>query len=124
MSEVHDAFSTVIHVTANGVIHGGHGVETTDGTFNENDGARVAWGVLNQVEDCADGDTVPVTVLGPVKMWCDGSSAISVGSWIATNSSGHGVVDTTAGHRLVGRALEALASGTGFIEVLVYPSLG
>ena len=124
MSEVHDAFSTIIHLTASGVIHGGHAIENTTGAFNEADGTRTGFGVLAQLDDCADGDTVPVCVCGPVKMFCDGSSAISIGSWIAANSSGHGVVDTTAGHRLIGRALEALPSSTGFIEVLVYPSLG
>ena len=41
---------------------------------------------------------------------------------LANDSSGHFVVDTTDKHKLAGCALEALASGTGMIEICFVPA--
>ena len=124
MSEAHDAFSPIIHIKSGGIIHGGHFVVMSSSTVVEASGAQTSFGVLAQTEDCASGDIVPICVLGPVKAWCDGSSAIAIGAYIACDTSGHGVVDTTASHHIQGMALEALASGLAFLEILVVPSQG
>lgn len=119
MSEAHDAFSTQIHMTTTGIIHGGHFV-TPAGA--ESTGTWV--GVLNQTEDCASGDIVSVTVLGPVKVWADGTTAIAVGDFLAPDGSGHAIKQASASTAVAGMALEALGSGTAFIEMLVAPSQG
>ena len=125
MSEAHDAFSTYIHVKCDGVIHAGHFVKIASGYAEEATSAQVAIGVYADAQnDAAIGDIVPVCVLGPCKVWADGTSAIVVGAYLATDSSGHAVVDTTASHKIQGMALEALATGTAFIEMLVAPSQG
>ena len=121
MSEAHDAFSTQIHIASSGTIHGGHFV-TGAGAEYVTSGAWL--GVLDQVEDSASGDIVAVTVLGPVKVWADGTSAIAVGDFVAPDASGHAVKQASASTAVAGMALEALASGTAFIEILVAPSQG
>jgi len=124
MSEAHDAFSVIVHMTVTGTVAGGHFIENTAGVISQGDGARSAFGVLAQTEDAADGDTVPICVMGPCKVWANGTGAIAVGSYIASDASGHAVVDSTAGHRIMGMALEATSTNGVFIEALIYPSLG
>lgn len=119
------AVRVVCSHVANGVIHAGHFVKVdTDGGMLEATVAQAAYGVYIGESDCALGDVIPVCVLGSCKVWADGTSAIARGVYLATDASGHAVVDSTSGHKIQGMALEALASGTAFIEMLVCPSQG
>jgi len=122
MSEAHDAFSTIIHVVASGVIHGGHGVTGTAAAATE--ATSVSFGALAQTEDCAIADIIPVCVLGPCKVWADGTTPIVVGDFVAVDGSGHYVKQASASTAVSGMALEALASGLAYIEVLIAPSQG
>lgn len=124
MSQTHDAFSTVISdVKAGGTINPGHAVVISNGTWVQCTGANTAQGVYIGEADAASGDYVPVCVLGACKAFADGSGAIAIGAVLANDGSGHMVVDTTDKHKLAGQALEALASGTGMIEILFVPGL-
>ena len=124
MSQAHDAFSTIVsQIKAGGTINPGHAVVISAGTWIQCTGAQTAQGVYIGDADAASGDYVSVCVLGPCKAFADGSSAIAIGAVLANDTSGHMVVDTTDKHKLAGQALEALASGTGMIEILFVPGL-
>lgn len=63
-----------------------------------------------------------VLLLGISKMIVDGgASAISIGSYIGTDSSGRGVVKTTPDETIIGIALEASTVTGDIIRVLVMP---
>jgi hypothetical protein len=121
MSETHDAFSTQISVTSSGVVSGGHFVGVSNAEYVTSGN----WiGVYASKTDSVDGEPIAVTVLGPVKVWADGGTAIAVGDFLAPDASGHAVKQASASTAVAGMALEALASGTAFIEMLVAPSQG
>jgi hypothetical protein len=122
MSQAHDANSWVVPLVAGGVIHPGHAVVISNGTVIECTGANTAIGVYVGEENCASGETVSICVGGPCKVFADGSSAIVIGAVLGNDTSGHFVVDTTDKHKLAGVALEALASGTGMIEMCFAPA--
>ena len=124
MSQAHDAFSTIVsQIKAGGVVNAGHAVVISNGTWVQCTAAQTAQGIYVGDADCASGDYIPVCVLGACKAFSDGSSAIAIGAVLANDSNGHQVVDTTDKHKLSGMALEALASGTGMIEIVFVPGL-
>jgi hypothetical protein len=120
MSQAHDAFTPPVSFTAGGVINPGHAVVISSGKVVQCTGATTPFGIYVGEADAASGDYVPICVFGFCKAFADGTSAISIGSWVSNDTSGHIVVDTTDKHLLAGRAMEALASGTGMIEILFY----
>jgi streptogramin lyase len=68
-----------------------------------------------------NGDTAQVALnngAGTYKVHCGGT--IAVGATVGTNSTGKAISNTTAGHGMVGRALEAGVSGQ-IIEVMKLP---
>lgn len=123
MSQATSANSVVITRAASGIIHAGHIVEfdATGDTVSENNGANTGVGVYIGDADCASGDHVPVCILGPCRVWTDAAAAIVAGAYVASDGSGHAVAEANAGDRVLGTALENLASGTGYVEVLVAP---
>lgn len=120
MSQATSANSIVKTFVASGVIHAGHIVELdAAGTVSENNGANTGVGVYLGDADCAANDHVEVCILGPCKVWADGAGAIAPGAYVASDANGHAVVEANAGDRVIGVALEALAAGTAYIEILV-----
>lgn len=119
MSQATSANSVVRTFVAGGVIHPGHCVTLSSGTVIEASGANAANGVYVGEANCASGDHVPICLAGPCKVFADATAAIALFANLATDASGHAVVDTTDKHKLIGQALEPLASGTGFIEINV-----
>ena len=123
MAQAVSANSVVITRVASGIIHAGHIVEfdATLNTVSENNGANTGVGVYFAKEDCAAGDHVAICVLGPCEVWADGTAAIVAGTYVASDGSGHAVAEANAGDRVLGTALQNLASGTAYIEVLIAP---
>lgn len=119
MSQATSANSVVKTFVAGGVIHAGHCVTVSGTTVIEASGANAANGVYVGESDCASGDNVSICLAGPCKVFADATAAITLFANLATDGSGHAVVDTTDKHKLIGQALEPLASGTGFIEINV-----
>lgn len=119
MSQATSANSIVKTFTAGGVIHAGHCVTVSGSTVIEASVANAANGVYIGDEDCASGDYVAICLAGPCRAWCDATAAIALFANLATDASGHCVVDTTDKHKLIGQALEPLASGTGYVEINV-----
>lgn len=119
MSQAASANSIVRTFTAGGVIHPGHCVTLSGGNVIEASGANAASGVYVGAENCASGDHVEICIAGPCKVFADATAAIALFANLATDGSGHAVVDTTDKHKLIGQAMEPLASGTGMIEINV-----
>jgi hypothetical protein len=119
MSQATNANSVIKTFVAGGVIHPGHAVTVSGATVIEASGANAANGIYVGEANCASGDHVPVCIAGPCRAWCDAAAAIALFANLATDASGHCVVDTTDKHKLIGQALEALASGTGYVEINV-----
>jgi hypothetical protein len=126
MAESANAFSTIVHIKAGGTISAWHFVDMSGATVVQASSANTAIGVLAQADDAAANDIVPVCVMGPCKVFADGTSAIVIGAYIAAEvTTGHAIVDAGgAGDHIQGMALEALATGTAVIQMLVYPSQG
>jgi len=119
MSQATNANSIVKTFTAGGVIHPGHVVVVSGSTVIESTGANTGNGIYVGAENCASGDHVPVCIAGPCRAWCDAAAAIALFANLASDASGHCVIDTTDKHKLIGQALEPLASGIGFVEINV-----
>lgn len=119
MSQATSANSIIKTFTAGGVIHKGHVVTVSGSTVIESSGANVGNGIYVGDDDCASGDYVPVCLAGPCRAFCDATAAIALFANLASDGSGHCVVDTTDKHKLIAQALEPLASGTGYVEVNV-----
>ena len=125
MSQAANAFSTIVHLQASGTISAHHFVTMSTTKVVQATVANTAIGVLAQADDAADGDIVPICVMGACKVMATATSAISIGSYIASaDTTGHAVPDSSAGDHIQGMALEALASGSAVIQMLVYPSQG
>lgn len=74
-------------------------------------------GVLQN--DPTSGEEATVRILGSTKVQADAATAIGYGDFITSGSDGRAVV--TTGSAFHGMALEALASGSAIIEVLLLP---
>lgn len=74
-------------------------------------------------EDVASGRGVSVATGGVGLLQVDASTAISVGDFLKpnTDSSGVGIKTTTDRDKWGAIALQALASGTGIIRVMIHP---
>jgi hypothetical protein len=93
---------------------------STADVYDLNDSkSTLCLGVL--MNDPASGQTAQVQVLGVATAWADGTTAISIGDRVGSNDSGVTVKKATADYNAGGIALDALASGTGFIRVLLTP---
>ena len=121
MSQATSANSVVKTYRAGGVIHKGH-VVVISGSNVVEAAEHTGFGVYVGEDDCASGDYVPICVLGPCRAWCDATAAIVVGDFVSSDASAHLVVNETSTDRCIGIALEALASGTAFVEILVSPA--
>jgi len=119
MSQATSANSTVKTFIAGGVIHPGHCVIASGTEVVESAGANTADGIYIGDDVCADHDHVSVCVDGPCRAWCDATAAIGLFANLASDGSGHCVVDTTDKHKLIGQALEPLAAGLAFVEINV-----
>lgn len=123
MSQAADANASVRTFTAGGVIHPGHAVVVSGTGVVECTAADTFFGVYIGTENCASGDHVSICLAGICKVFADGTSAISIGSLLGNDSSGHFAVNATDKDLIAGRALEPLASGTAFIEAIVGPAV-
>ena len=119
MSQATNANSIIKTFTAGGTIHPGHVVVVSGATVIESTGANTGNGIYVGDDNCASGDHVAVCIAGPCRAWSDGGAAIALFANLASDGSGHCVVDTTDKHKLIGQALEPLASGTAFVEINV-----
>ena len=119
MSQATSANSVIKTFVAGGTIHPGHAVTVSGTSVVEASGVNAANGIYVGEADCSSGDHVPICIAGPCRAWCNATSAITLFANLATDANGHLVVDTTDKHKLVGQALEPLASGEGFVEVNV-----
>ena len=123
MSQAHSANASIVTLEAGGVINPGHAVVISAGKVVECTAADTFFGVYVGTEACASGDFVSICVAGVCKVFADGTSAISIGSLLGNDASGHFAVNATDKDLIAGRALEALASGTAFIEAIVGPAI-
>jgi hypothetical protein len=125
MSQETSANSVIKTFKAAGVITPGHAVElTAAGTVAEVAAAgNKAVGIYVGTEACVANDHVPICVQGVCRAWADAGVAITVNPpcYLADNASGHMHIEATTTVRALGIALEPLASGTGYIEMLVSP---
>lgn len=119
MSQATSANSVVKTYVAGGIIHPGHCVILSGSEVVESAGANTANGIYIGDENCATGDAVSICVAGPCRAWCDATAAIALFANLASDGSGHCVVDTTDKHKLIGQALEPLAAGIAFVEINV-----
>ena len=98
---------------------------TTEGMFLLADGASgpAPLGVLQN--DPKSGDVGRIKVLsggGVTQLWVDAATAIAFNDYITCGSDGRGVVAETAGsNNHFGIALQAVASGSALIPVLLQP---
>lgn len=116
MSQAASAYSAVRTFEAGGVINPGHIVTVSGATVIESSDAQVGNGVYVGEAACASGDHVEICLAGPCRIWADATAAIALFANLSSDTDGHAVVDTTDKHKLIGQALEAKASGIGFIE--------
>ena len=71
------------------------------------------------MEDVASGARGRFAIQGVIDVSADGTAAIAVGNGVEADPTAANInVATTAGAKVVGYALEGLASGTGLIKVL------
>ena len=124
MSQETSGNSVVKTFKASAAIHAGHAVTiSAAGTATEAAAGHTAAGIYIGEEDCAAGDHVPVCVMGVCRAWADGGTAITINPpcFLADNTLAHMHKETSSTVRALGIALEPLASGTGYIEMLVCP---
>ncbi|MBU2346631.1 MAG: DUF2190 family protein [Gammaproteobacteria bacterium] len=80
-------------------------------------------GVLMNDPD-TQGDPAEVALRGIVKVQADGTSAITYGAFLTFNTEGHAVVatigSTASTTRVMGRAMQAVASGSAVIKVHLF----
>lgn len=71
----------------------------------------------------ADAGQASVVTRGEAEVFVDATTAILIGDYIEADASGHGIkmAATTGKRNVLGRAMEAKASGTGTIIVDVLP---
>ena len=71
----------------------------------------------------ADAGQASVVTRGEADVFVDATTAILIGDYIESDASGHGIkmAATTGKRNVLGRAMEAKASGTGTIIVDVLP---
>lgn len=79
----------------------------------------IALGAL--VNNPLQNQTAEVLVFGVATVWADGTTAISINDRLGPNNSGVWVKKATADYNAGGIALDALASGTAFIRMLLIP---
>lgn len=97
----------------------GHAVALAAGGDIALAGAGTGIGILLNKPD-ADGKLAAVCVHGKVDAYVDGTVAIVAGDPLKSDASGHLVKAATAHDHAIGFALEAKASGTGLIKILVH----
>jgi hypothetical protein len=123
MSQTADARSVVLSMKTGAEVHAGYIVTLSAANTvieaSDSGAAAFAHGVCLDNEATV-GNPVRVVVLGPAKIWCDATTPITAGCAIGSDS-GVGVVVDTDKYHIVGRALEALASGTGWVSCIVNP---
>ena len=111
---------------ASAAIPAGHAVTiSAAGTAAVAAAGHTAAGIYVGTEDAVAGDHVPICVLGVCRAWADAGVAITVNPpvFLADNTSAHMHLEASTTVRALGIALEPLASGTGYIEMLVCPSV-
>lgn len=124
MSQETSANSVVKSFKASAAISAGHAVTiSAAGTATQAATGHTAVGIYIGAEDCVAGDHVQICVQGVCRAWADGTAAITIAPpcYLADNTSAHMHVEATSTIRALGIALEPLASGTGYIEMLVSP---
>ena len=124
MSQATSANSIIKTFKASAAIQPGHCVDlSAAGVVTESSGANTAVGVYLGAVACTTGDLVEVCILGPCRAWCE--SVVTVGPNVAlsNDATAHVIVEATNKKRCLGYSLEPMASGTGYIEILVAPSV-
>jgi hypothetical protein len=124
MSQETSGNSVVKSFKASAAIEAGHAVTiSAAGTVTKAAAGHTAAGIYIGSEDCVAGDYVPVCVMGVCRAWADAAAAITVNPpcFLADNTSAHMHVEASSTVRALGIALEPMASGTGYIEMLVCP---
>jgi len=124
MSQETSANSVIKTLKASAAISAGHAVTiSAAGTATQAAAGHTAAGIYIGEEDAVAGDHVPICVQGVCRAWADAGVAITINPpcYLADNTSGHMHLETTTTVRALGIALEAMASGTGYIEMLVSP---
>ena len=124
MSQTADARSVVLSMKIAAEVHAGHIVALSAANTVAECGASSA--SVYPIGVCLDdeatvGNPVRVVVLGPAKIHCDGTTPIVAGYAIGADQYGHGVYVDSDKYQIVGRALEALASGVGYVSCIVIP---
>lgn len=124
MSQETSANSVVKTFKASAAINAGHAVTiSAAGTVTQAAAGHTAAGIYIGSEDCVAGDHVPICIQGVCRAWADGTVAITINPpcYLADNTSAHMHIEASNTVRALGIALEPLASGTGYIEMLVSP---
>ena len=124
MSQETSANSVVKTFKAAAAIPAGHAVTISDtGTAAVAAAGHTAVGIYIGSEDAVAGDNVAICVLGVCRAWADAGVAITINPpcYLADNTSAHMHVEAADNVRALGIALEAMASGTGYVEMLVCP---
>jgi hypothetical protein len=124
MSQETSANSVIKTFKASAAIPAGHAVTiSAAGTATLAAAGHTAAGIYVGSEECVAGDHVPICVQGVCRAWADAGTAITINPpcYLADNTSGHMHVEAATTVRALGIALEAMASGTGFVEMLVSP---
>lgn len=124
MSQATSANSSIKTFKASAAINPGHTVDlSAAGTVTESSGANTAVGVYIGAAACGIGDYVEVCILGPCRAWCESVVTVGPNTALSNDASGHVVIEATTKKRVLGYCLEPMASGTGYIEILVAPSV-
>lgn len=100
---------------------------TASGTGGDNPGVNIATGASNPAptgvlqNEPKNGEEANVRVWGVSKLWCDGDTgAIVYGDYLTADGGGAGTINSN-GSSVGAMAMEALASGSAFIKVLLLP---
>ena len=124
MSQATSANSVIKTFKASAAINPGHTVDlSAAGTVTESSGANTAVGVYIGAVACAANDNVEICILGPCRAWCESVVTVGPNAALSNDASAHVVVEATTKKRCIGYTLEPMASGTGYIEILVAPSV-
>jgi hypothetical protein len=122
MSQETSAHSVIKTFKSSGVVHPGHTVDiSAAGTVVESTGANTAVGVYIGTANSADGEHIDVCILGPCRAWSEGVLTLNPNQYVSNDATGHIAAETTNNKRCLGMTLEAMASGTGYVEILVAP---
>jgi hypothetical protein len=124
MSQETSANSVIKTFKAAAAIPAGHAVTiSAAGTAAVAAAGNTAVGIYVGSEDAVAGDHVPICIMGVCRAWADAGVAITVNPpcFLADNASGHMHMEDATTVRALGIALEPMASGTGYIEMLVSP---